>query len=138
MTDEIPPPAPAPEAPSKPKLVLYASAAGAAGLLLVVLAFALGHSCAGCNQPSPLPDDGIDAGPGLAEIDERERQAQEEARRRLEEIEREHQAELEAFDERQREKYEHVREMGPDAVAEWLTEFNRSLHDSDLHPEVRQ
>ena len=105
-------------------------AAIAAALLVAILAFALGRSCSGCDpQPPVVAPVGIDAGPGLAEIDEQERLAREEAARRLREIEAEHQAELDAFDEAQRDKYEHVREQGPDAVAAWLTDFNRGLRD---------
>lgn len=110
--------------------VLIFAAAGAGALLLLVGVFLLGHSCSGCNQPPVVPPVAIDAGPGLLDIDEREREAQERARERIEEIEREHQAELDAFDEAQRQKYERVREDGPEAVASWLTMFNRSLRDA--------
>lgn len=104
---------------------------GAAALIaLMIAAFLLGHSCSSCDDPPVLPPVGVDAGPGLAEIDERERQAELLAEQRLAEIEREHQAELDAFDEAQRHKYEIVREEGPAAVAAWLTDFNRSLLDA--------
>jgi hypothetical protein len=116
---------------AKTKRTLAIAGAGAVVLLVALLAFGAGHSCSSCNRPPPYVEPvGIDAGPGLAEIDEAERRAQEEAERRLREIEAEHQAELDAFDQAQRDKYEAVREMGPDFVADWLTDFNRSLRDA--------
>ncbi len=99
-------------------------------VLLAVVVFLGARSCSGCDPTPPVPPVGIDAGPGLAQIDEQERLAREQAEQRLREIEAEHQAELDAFDEAQRGKYEAVREMGPDFVAEWLTDFNRSLRDT--------
>lgn len=97
-------------------------------LLIVLVTFVAGYSCNGCRR-APLPPVGIDAGEALRELDEREDAAIAQTQAELDRLEREHQAELDAFDEAQRRKYEHVRERGPEAVAAWLTEFNRRLRD---------
>lgn len=100
-------------------------------LIIVGVAFFAGFSCSGGCDPAPpdLPPAAIDAGPAMVELDAREDAAIAAAAEQLERIEREHQAELDAFDASQRRKYERVREQGPDAVAAWLTDFNRSLRD---------
>jgi hypothetical protein len=114
--------------PKLPRLAVIALALF--GLVLVVVFLAtISRSCSGCS-PIDVPPEGIDAGPGLEIIDAQEREAELETQRRLDAIERAHEEDLAAFDEQQRRKYEHVREQGPDAVAAWLTEFNRRMRDA--------
>ena len=56
----------------------------------------------------------------------------EEVEEEIARIEREHAADLAAFDERQREKYDELRESGPEAVSSFLADFNRRFRDAGL------
>lgn len=100
-------------------------------VLAVVLAFYVGRGCA--PEPEPLPPSGIDAGPGEAEIAARLDAAVQHAEAELARIEREHAEEIAAFDDAQREKYETVREGGPEAVDAFIRDFNRRLRDAGRH-----
>jgi len=102
-------------------------AAVSLGLLVVVLAYFIGKGCS--PSPQPVDDLGIDAGPGEAEIAARLDGATQHAAEELARIEREHADELAAFDESQREKYETLREEGPEAVSDFLAAFNRRFRD---------
>lgn len=97
---------------------------------LVGIAILIGDRCDPSGPDLPPPPLGIDAGPGLAELDAREAQAEAEAEAQIEALEQRHHAALEEFDRAERDKYERVRAQGPDAVARWLTDFNRSLRES--------
>lgn len=97
-----------------------------AGALIAV--FHLGRSCAPAviiEQPITEVD--------TTEVDEATRQAQElakqEADKMIHDLETEHAEDLKDFDEKQREEYEEVREEGPDAVAKWLSDFNKGLKE---------
>lgn len=100
-------------------------------LLAVVLAFYAGRGCT--PSPEPLPPSGIDAGPGESEIAARLDAAVHHAAEELARIEREHAEEIAAFDDAQREKYETVREGGPEAVDAFIRDFNRRLRDAGRH-----
>jgi hypothetical protein len=101
-----------------------------AAILFIVVAFYIGR---GCEQaPQPVDDLGIDAGPGeaaiLADLDAALRHAEVELAR----IEREHAADIAAFEAGQEAKYEEIRSHGPEVVAAWFTDFNRRLRDAGL------
>lgn len=115
---------------TEPRAVLYAGLAIGVLVLAVVLAFYVGR---GCSTVSPQPVDiGIDAGPGEAEIAARLDGAVVHHDEEIARIEREHAADLAAFDERQREKYDELRESGPEAVSSFLADFNRRFRDAGL------
>ena len=98
---------------------------GVAVLIFAVAVFAGGFHCSRVvNPPTPQPV-GIDAGPGLEEIAELEREAQREADAELERIEAKRREDLDALDEAHRAEYERVRARGPDAVLDWLNDFDR-------------
>lgn len=105
---------------------------GAKGLMGLVIALMVALvvltviTVRGCDTPEPTPVPvGIDAGPGLAEIDQTEIDARHKAEERLEEIERKRRADLETFDAETRADYERVRRQGPGAVLQWLNDFDR-------------
>lgn len=103
--------------------------AGVALLILVaVLAWYGGRGCS--TSPHPVDEMGIDAGPGDLAIDQALDAAARHADEELARIEREHTADLAAFDEAQRVKYEDVREGGPEAVSSFLADFNRRFRDA--------
>jgi hypothetical protein len=109
--------------------VALAVVGGVAVLVLaVVIAFFIGR---GCTPPSPLPIvTDIDAGPGERAIADRLDAATQHARAELARIEREHAAEIAAFDAAQRLKYEAAREGGPEAADAFIRDFNRRLRDA--------
>lgn len=108
--------------------VALAVVGGVAVLVLaVVLAFFVGRGCTPEPEPPILID--IDAGPGEREIAARLDAAVQHAQAELDRIEREHAAEIAAFDEAQRRKYEAVREGGPEAADAFIRDFNRRLRD---------
>lgn len=83
--------------------------------------------CSG--TPPPIIDTGIDAGPGLDDIDAREAAEELDATRRLEHIETKRREDIEALEASQREEYDSVRAEGPDAVLDWLSAFDRARFD---------
>jgi len=76
-----------------------------------------------------VDDLGIDAGTGEAEIAARLDGALQAGEAELRRIDEEHAADIASFEDRQREKYEEVREQGPEALADWFSDFNRRLRD---------
>ena len=92
----------------------------------LALAFFVGKGCAP-PSPQPVDDVGIDAGPGesaiAASLDAAAHRADEE----LAAIEREHAADIAAFDDAQRAKYDALRHEGPEAVSDFLADFNRRV-----------
>lgn len=97
-------------------------------IAVIIVAFSVGRGCGG-SEPVEVPDTSIDAGPGERAIADRLDAALQEADRRIAEIEREHAADLERFNEAQREKYEHLR-RDPEAASEFIRQFNRRLRDA--------
>jgi len=140
VTDATIVPLPEPSARHLPVWSGYL-AVGMLGILVGMFFFVLrGWACAGCTPPTDVvvPPVGIDAGPGIEEIDRALADAEVQAAAQLRAIEAAHQAEIAGFDAELRRKYEVVREMGPDAVATWLTGFNLSLRDGGLRDGGRQ
>lgn len=114
---------------TEPRAVLYAGLAIGVLVLAVVLAFYVGRGCSPHPVDNPV-DIGIDAGPGEAEIAARLDGAVVHHDEEIARIEREHAADLAAFDERQRQKYDELRESGPEAVSSFLADFNRRFRDA--------
>lgn len=98
---------------------------GVAVLIAVVAVFAGGVQCSRSCAPASMIETGIDAGPGLEVIADRERAEVEEAQAKIERIETRRREQLDALTESQREEYEEVRARGPDAVVDWLNDFDR-------------
>lgn len=96
-----------------------------AALLVVTAVFAGGFHCSRVMNPPAPQGVGIDAGPGLEDIAQRERDAEEEAAAELERIEAKRREDLDALDAEHRAEYERVRAKGPDAVIDWLNDFDR-------------
>lgn len=115
-----------PPPPPRPLVIVLL----AAPLVIFLLVAFLIPAIRDCRGPVPAPPAGIDAGPGLEAIAAREREAEAAATRELARIEDERRRDLARFDEAQRRKYEDVRQQGPEAVARWLTDFNRALRDA--------
>lgn len=86
----------------------------------------LGVSVRSCceAEPSVIVLD-VDAGPGNAALDKREAAAAAELEARLRAIEVKRQKALDALDAEGRAEYSRVRERGPEAVLEWLRDFDR-------------
>ena len=104
---------------------------GAVGIfLLVVVVIAAATHLSNCGGSGPPPETGIDAGPGLQEIAEREREAERRAAERLEDIERKRREDIARIEASRRREYEEVRRAGPDAVLDWFRRFDRE-HFSD-------
>jgi hypothetical protein len=101
------------------KYVLF----GVAALILVVVAFYGGSQC---NSGGAVLV-GIDAGPGEQEILDRLERLERQAQQEIERIEARHREQIREFDDEQQREYDDVREQGPTAVAEWLSDFNRDL-----------
>ena len=100
----------------------------ALGLLLILLAFA---SFRGCDQEEPiLIATGIDAGPGEALIEQRLDGAIQAHQAHIEQIEEKFEEDLAAFDARQREEYERLRDGDLEAAARMLSEWNRNRRDA--------
>lgn len=101
---------------------------GAALAAVVVLVLLSQLATRGCSR---VPDSpvitAIDAGATESDRIQREIEAEKRASEQIREIEAKHRDELEHFDEKQREEYEDVKRRGPDAVADWLSEFNEDL-----------
>lgn len=76
------------------------------------------------GKPAPPIDTGIDAGPGLAEIDALEAEQARQRAVRLRDIEEKRRKDLAAISGEQRREYDAVRAEGPDAVLTWLREFD--------------
>ena len=102
------------------KYVLF----GVAALILAVAAFYGGTHC---GSAAPGTSVGIDAGPREQEILERLERLERQAQQEIERIETRHREQIEEFDDAQQAEYDDVREQGPTAVAEWLSDFNRDL-----------
>ena len=96
----------------------------AAVIVAVLLVAVLVTTVPDCHRWEEI-ETGIDAGPGLAEIDRQEHETEADALRRLEAIERERRATLDRLEAEQRREYEEVRERGPDAVLDWLRDFDK-------------
>lgn len=95
-------------------------------VLLIASVLAGGFFCGkSCAVSPPVIDIGIDAGPGLDEIDSAEDAAEKAAAVRLEAIEAKRRESIESLEGEQRDEYERVREEGPDAVLDWLNAFDR-------------
>lgn len=107
------------------RIGIWVGAAVAALLVLVLVSQVTTRAC------SSVPDSPIrtriDGGGAEADRIQREIEAEARAAERIREIEAEHREELQRFDTEQREDYERVRRQGPDAVADWLSEFNEDL-----------
>lgn len=99
---------------------------GVLGVVVIAGLFGLGVftglNCAPNGEPI---ETGIDAGPGLSEIDDRQTEIEREAAAEIERIEIERSEAIEALDEREREEYDRIREEGPAAVIDWLNAFDR-------------
>ena len=84
----------------------------------------------GC-APDPIvvekPVTIIDSTEEDLKIEAEKKAAEAETAKEIEVLEEKHAEDIEHFNEGQREQYEEVKEKGPDAVADWLTSFNRSL-----------
>ncbi len=104
---------------------------GVVALILLVVGGVIGSRCSGPG-PGPQPDivTGIDAGPGERLIDERLDGAIQAGRVRIEQIEEKFVDDLAAFDARQREEYEQLRDGDLEAAARMLSEWNRSRRDA--------
>lgn len=97
-----------------------------AAALFVAAALAGGIHCGGgCDSGPTVIDPGVDAGEKMRELDSKELEAREEAEKKIREIEDKRRDELDDFTEEQRDEYEKVRDKGPDAVTEWLRDFDR-------------
>lgn len=106
-------------------------AAGLIGVLLIaaVLGFYAGRGCA----PEPVIEPvGIDAGPGLREIDDELDASIQRAEARLDAIEREHEAEIARFEGQQAAKLEEMRRQGPEALERWFEGLARTLIDGGV------
>lgn len=104
-------------------------------ILVAVIAAALAFAffigrCTTPPSPHPVDDLGIDAGPGERAIAARLDAAAQRAEEELAEIEREHAADIAAFDDAQRAKYDALRHEGPEAVSDFLADFNRRVRGS--------
>lgn len=97
-------------------VVAFAVAAVAVGVAVTNVA----RTCSGPD----LPPSGVDAGPGLAEIDEREREAERLRLERLRTIERWREEALREATEAEVAEYERAREAGPEGVLRWLRDFD--------------
>lgn len=109
----------------KKQWFVYIGGAVVIALLILGLGVLAGHGCS-CSKPPP-PVIGIDAGPGEAVIAAQLDGAVQHAAAELARIEREHAAELASFNELQRQKYDAVREGGPEAADAFIRDFNRRL-----------
>lgn len=101
-------------------------AVGAAIGLVLAAVFFWGRSCAETTVVVE-PDTTVDTSEVDEASKEAERIAREESEKMIENLEAAHAEDLQEFDEEQKKEYEEVRKQGPDAVADWLTDFNRSL-----------
>lgn len=99
---------------------------GGAIALVLALVFYLGRSCAPTTVIEE-PNTTIDTREVDKATHEAEKLAREQSEKMIENLEETHSEDLEKFDEQQKREYEEVRKQGPNAVADWLTEFNRSL-----------
>lgn len=102
---------------------------GVAAAILIGTAFYAGSYCGGSTVEEPRR--GIDAGPGERKIDEKVDAATQRAEKKIEQIEEEHQEAIKSFNEEQEAEYEQVKGEGPEAVADWLTDFNRDLRGQE-------
>lgn len=108
-----------------PRWVFFVGAAVLFCLLLAA-AFGLGR-CSAPEPPTPVVVDGVDAGPGEAEIAARLDAAVQAEEARLEELERKYAEEIRDFSAADRREYEETRARGRDALAAWLKERSRRL-----------
>lgn len=112
---------------SKTELIKWGLIAVIACTVVAVSAFLLGRGCA----PGPVILEEVPTDVDTSEVDtEAERQlleADQEAERKIQELEQEHQKDLEKFTADQELEYNQIRKEGPDAVVNWLREFNENL-----------
>lgn len=99
--------------------------AGVAALLLCIAVFAGGFHCSRVVSPPAPIETGIDAGPGLRVLDAKEAALELDAAEETERIERKRAEDIAALDAAARAEYDEIRERGPDAVVEWLNDFDR-------------
>lgn len=105
------------------KLVLYVAVALTALVALILgVGIFIGKSC---SPVTTTIETTIDAGAELEKIDDRETEAIEAAAAELAAIEAKRQEDLDALEDEQRAEYDRIREKGPDAVLDWLNDFDR-------------
>lgn len=101
--------------------------------IVAILAFALGRGCdAPAPDPVPVVVADVDAGPGEAEIARREVEERRRIEAELREVEAHYDDEIRGFDETQRAELGRVRREGREALARWLSEYNRGLRDAGV------
>lgn len=98
-----------------------------AALFVVILVLVIARSCSNSLVVIEKPEVEVDT----SEVDDKTTEAQDEAKAeaegKIEVLEKEHAEAIEKFDDDQRKEYEEMKDEGPDAVAEWLSDFNRDL-----------
>lgn len=91
--------------------------------LVAVAMFAAGTKCSPSPAPVVVPG-GIDAGPGEAILDARLDASIAEQRQQIEEITRQYEEDIAAFDESQRRKFEQLQERSLDDVVDFLARWH--------------
>jgi len=104
------------------RIILIALAV--AGVLLAVVMFMAGRSCAG-SAPAPLNPGGIDAGPGEDQIAQRLDGSIQHDQAQLEAIDQKYRDDIAALDDVQRREYERLRAEDVDALARQLNDWNQ-------------
>lgn len=112
---------------SKQELIKWGLIIVIAFVAITVLAFFLGRGCA--PKPVILKEVPIDVDTSQVDTEANEQltKAEKEAERKIQELEKEHRKDLEKFTKDQELEYNQIREKGPDAVVDWLRDFNETL-----------
>ncbi len=98
-------------------------------VVVATIAFFVGRGCS--PEPVILKDVPTDVNTTEIDIDANTKitEADREAIRVIIELEKRHLEELRQFNAEQEEKYRHIRELGPEAVVDWLRDFNEKLEE---------
>jgi hypothetical protein len=114
---------------SKEELIKWGLIVVTAFVAVTTIAFFAGRGCA----PDPVilkdvPTD-VDTSEVDTEADRELNEAEKETERKILELEEHHREELNQFSEEQEREYRDIREQGPDAVVDWLRDFNKQLEE---------
>lgn len=100
---------------------------GSACILMLVAVFFLGRSCGPDAVVVEKPDTTVDTSKPDEATAEAIKEAEKQSEKMIDTLEKEHAKDIETFTDDQKEEYEVIRKDGPNAVADWLTSFNREM-----------
>jgi Skp family chaperone for outer membrane proteins len=99
---------------------------GALIAVVVVGAFLSGRGCSTVAVVEK-PDTNVDTSEVDKKVDDKIEAEEKKTEAKIEKLEAEHADDIKEFDDGQRREFEAVKQKGPEAVADWLTDFNQGL-----------